>query len=87
MHWNKVSSLGHRVHHCHNSIISRGLRELYHKVNAKSVLSSIWYQDKVELSDWRFPREFCAETEITGAHVLPYISRHLGPPIVPGYQL
>ena len=48
---NKVSSLRHRVYYCHNNIISRGLRKLYHKVNTESIPFGIWYQNRVELFD------------------------------------
>jgi len=51
MYQNKVGFLEHGVHHCYNSIISGGLRELYHKVNNESILSGIWYWDRVELSN------------------------------------
>jgi len=33
------------------------------------------------------PYQFCSETEVTGADILPNIPRHLRPLVVPRYQL
>ena len=82
---NEVYSFGDSIHDCHDSIVSRRLWELNHKINTKYILLCIRNGERLELTDWRVLPRFCPETEIAGTYILADVPRHLGPPVVLGY--
>jgi len=86
VHWNKVYSLGDRIHDSHNSIMSGGLWEFDHKIDTKCIPLCIWNGEWLKLANWRVSPGFCLEAEITGTYILADIPRHLRPPVVPGHQ-
>ena len=86
VHWNKVYSFGDRIHNSHDGIISGGLWEFDHKIDAKRIPLCIQNKEQLKLANWRVLPGFCLETEIAGTYILADVLRHLGPPVVPGHQ-
>jgi len=84
--WNEVYSFGNRIHNSHDSVMSRGLQEFNHKIDAEHILSCIWNGEQLKLTNWRVLPRFHPEAEITGTYILADVPRHLGPPVVLGYQ-
>ena len=83
--WNEVDSFEDSIHDCHDSVMSRRLQKLYHKINTEHVPLCIRNEEWLELTDWRVLPRFCLETEITGTYILANIPRHLRPPVVLGH--
>ena len=83
----KVSSLSDRVHYHHYRVMTRRLREFHYEVHTDCLPGCGRYRERVEFSDWEVPLSLRAKAEITGGDVLPYVSGHLWPPIIAGYQL
>jgi len=79
VHWNEVYSFG-------DSIMSGGLWEFNHKIDTECIPPCIWNGERLKLIDWRVSPRFCLETEIAGTYILADVPRHLGPPVVLGYQ-
>jgi len=83
VHQNEVYSFGDSIHNCHDSIVSRRLWELNHKINTEHIPPCVQNGEWLELTDWRILPRFCLKTEITGTYILADVPKHLGPPVVP----
>jgi len=83
---NKVYSLGDGVYYSHDGVMSGGLREFNHKINTEHIPPCIWNGERLKFANRRVLPGFRPEAEITGAHILTDIPRHLRPPVVPGHQ-
>jgi len=85
VHWNEVYSFGDSIHDHHDSVVSRRLQELNHKIDTERIPPCVRNGEQLELADWRVSPRFCLETEIAGTYILANVPRHLGPPVVLGY--
>jgi len=85
MHWNEVYSLGDGVYYGHDSVMSGGLREFDHEIDTKCIPPCVRNGERLEFANRRVSPGFRPEAEITGAHILTNIPRHLRPPVVPGH--
>jgi len=86
VYWNKVYSFGNRIHNSHNGIMSEGLQEFDHEIDAEHILLCVWNRERLKLTNWRVSPRFCPEAEIAGIYILADVPRYLGLPVVPGYQ-
>jgi len=82
---NEVYSFGDSIHNCHDSVMSRGLWEFDHKIDAEGVPPCIQHRERLKLANRRMSPRFRLEAKIASAHILADVSRHLGPPVVPGH--
>ena len=85
---NEVGTFHHQINHYHDCVMSCRLGEFNDEVHTDGVMSQGTFGlggDK--FSDQEMPLCFGLETEVTSRDVLPYVLGHLGPPIIPGYQL
>jgi len=85
VHRNEVYSFGDSIHDCHNSVISRGLREFDHKIDTEGVPPCVQHRERLKLANRRISPRFCPEAKITSTHILADVPRHLGPPVVLGH--
>jgi len=83
---NKVYSLGDRIYDSHDGVMSRGLQEFNHEIDAECVPLCVQNGEQLKFANWRVSPGFCLEAEITGAYILADIPRHLRPPVVLGHQ-
>jgi len=83
--WNEVYSLGDGVYDSHDGIMSGGLWEFDHEIDTECILSCVQNRERLKFANRRVSPGFRPEAEITGAHILTNIPRHLRPPVVPGY--
>jgi len=83
---NKVYSLGDGVYYSYDGVMSRGLWEFDHEIDTECIPPYVWNGEWLKFANKRVLPGFCPEAEITGAHILTNISRHLRPPVVPGHQ-
>jgi len=83
---NKVYSFGDRVHNSHDGVMSRGLWEFDHKIDAERIPSCIWHREQLQLANWRVLPRFCPEAEIAGTYILANVPGHLRPPVILGHQ-
>jgi len=67
--------------------MSRREGEFHDEVHTEHVPSRVWDPERVQFAYQSLPYQFCSKAEVTGADVLSNIPRHLGPPVVPRYQL
>ena len=67
---NKVYSLGDRVYDSHNGVMSGGLQEFDHEIDAEHIPPYIWNGEQLKLINWRVLPGFCPETEIIGTYIL-----------------
>jgi len=86
VHRNKVYSLRDGVYYSHDSIMSGGLWEFDYKINTECVPPCVWNRERLKFANRKVSPGFCLEAEITGAHILTDIPRHLRPPVVLGHQ-
>jgi len=82
---NEVYSFGDSIHDCHNSVMSRGLREFDHKIDTEGVPLCVQHGERLKLANRRMSPRFRPEAKITSTHILADVPRHLGPPVVPGH--
>jgi len=82
---NEVYSFGDSIHDCHDSIMSGGLREFDHKIDAEGVPPRVRHRERLKLANRRMSPRFRPEAKIASAHILANVPRHLGPPVVPGH--
>jgi len=78
-------SFGDSIHDRHDSVMSRGLREFDHKIDAEGVLPRVRHREWLKLANRRMLPRFHPEAKIASAHILADVPRHLGPPVVPGH--
>jgi len=83
---NEVYSLGDRVYYGHDGIMSGGLQEFDHEIDTEHIPPYIWNGERLKFANRRVSPGFRPEAEITGAHILTDIPKHLGPLVVPGHQ-
>jgi len=83
---NKVYSLGDRIYDSHDGVMSRGLQEFNHEIDAECVPLCVQNGERLKFANWRVSPGFRLEAEITGTYILADIPRHLRPPVVPGHQ-
>jgi len=81
-----VYSLGDGIYDSHDSIMSRGLWEFDHKIDTECIPLCVQNREQLKLANWRVLPGFCLEAEVIGTYILANISKHLRPPVVPGYQ-
>jgi len=84
--WNEVYSLGDRVYYSHDGVMSGGLREFDHEIDTECIPLCIWNGERLKFANRRVSPGFRLEAEITGAHILADIPRHLRPPVVPEHK-
>jgi len=82
---NEVYSFGDSIHDHHDSVMSGGLQEFDHKIDAESVPLCVRNGERLKLANGRMSSRFHLEAKITSAHILADVPRHLGPPVVPGH--
>jgi len=85
MRRNEVDPFGDRVYGSHDSVMPRGLWEFDYEIDAEHVPLFVWNGEQLELANRRMSPRFCPEAEVASTHILANVSRHLGPPVVPGY--
>jgi len=83
---NKVHPFGDRIHDSHDGIMSRGLWEFNHKIDAEHIPPCVQYREQLQLTNWRMSPRFHPEAEIAGTYILPDVPRHLRPPVILGHQ-
>jgi len=83
---NKVHPFGDRIHDSHDGVISRGLWEFNHKIDAEHIPLYVQYRKQLQLTNWRMSPRFHPEAEIAGTYILPDVPRHLRPPVILGHQ-
>jgi len=83
---NEVYSLGDGVYYSHDGVMSRGLWEFDHEINTERIPPCVRNGERLKFTNRRVSPGFCPEAEITGAHILTGIPRHLRPPVDPGHQ-
>jgi len=86
VHWNEVYSLGDGVYYGHDGVMSRGLWEFDHEIDTERIPLCVRNGERLKFANKRVLPGFRLEAEITGAHILTDIPRHLRPPVVPGHQ-
>jgi len=72
------------VNHC---VVSGGEGEFHNEIHTKCVPSQVQDPEGMQFIYWSLPYQFRPKAEVTGADILSNIPRHLGPPVVPKYQL
>jgi len=82
---NEVYSFEDSIHDRHNSVMSRGLREFDHKIDAEGIPPYIQNGERLKLANRRMLPRFRLEAEVASTHILADVPRHLGPPVVPGH--
>jgi len=82
---NKVYSFGDSIHDHHDSVMTRGLWEFDHKINADGIPPCVRNGEQLKFANRRMWPRFRLEAEITSTHILADVPRHLGPPVVPGH--
>ena len=83
---NEVYSLRDRVYYSYDGIMSEGLREFDHEIDTECIPPCVQNGERLKFTNRRVSPGFHPEAEITGAHILTNIPRHLRPPVVPGHQ-
>jgi len=83
---NEVYSLGDGVYDSHDGVMSGGLQEFDHEIDTERILPCVQNREQLKFANRRVSPGFRPEAEITGAHILTNIPRHLRPPVVPGHQ-
>jgi len=83
---NKVYSLGDGVYYSHDGVMSGRLWEFDYKIDTECIPPCIQNGEQLKFTNRRVSPGFRPEAEITGAHILTNIPRHLRPPVVPGHQ-
>jgi len=85
VHRNEVYPFGDIIHDSHNSIMSRGLWEFDHEINAEHIPPCVQYGEQLQLANQRMSPRFHLEAEIAGTYILPDVPRHLRPLVIPGH--
>ena len=75
---NEVYSFG-------DSVMSGGLQEFDHKIDAEGVPPHVRHRERLKLANRRMSPRFRLEAKIASAHILANVPRHLGPPVVLGH--
>jgi len=83
---NEVYSLGDGVYDSHDGVMSGGLQEFDHEIDTERIPPCVQNREQLKFANRRVSPGFRLEAEITGAHILTNIPRHLRPPVVPGHQ-
>jgi len=83
---NEVYSLGDGVYYGHDGVMSGRLREFDYKIDTECIPPYVQNGERLKFTNRRVSPGFRPEAEITGAHILTNIPRHLRPPVVPGHQ-
>jgi len=78
-------SFGDSIHDRHDSVMSGGLQEFDHKIDAEGVPPRVRHREQLKLVNRRMSPRFHLEAKIASAHILADVPRHLGPPVVPGH--
>jgi len=82
---NEVYSFGDSIHDCHDNVMSEGLWEFDHKIDAEGVPPCVRHRERLKLTNRRMLPRFRPEAKIASAHILADVPRHLGPPVVLGH--
>jgi len=85
VHWNEVHSFGDRIHNSHDGVMSKGLWEFDHAIDAEHILLCVWHGERLQLANWRILPRFRLEAEITCTYILTDVPRHLRPPVILGH--
>ena len=78
----EVRSLGDRVYYYHYCIMTGRLRQFHYEVHADGVPGRIWNWERVKLSYRAMPLDLGSEAQTAHSDILPYVPRHLRPPVV-----
>ena len=82
VHWNEVYSLGDRVYYSHDGTMSGGLWKFDHEIDTERIPPCVRNGERLKFANRRVSPGFRPEAEITGAHILTDIPRHLRPPVL-----
>src|SRR5882757_6850164 len=82
-----MSLFPHGVYHIHNGIMSMRIRKFTNEVHTDDIPVALWSGEGMEFSGWATPLNLCPETDVACPHILTNVSRHLWPPVAPGYKL
>jgi len=83
---NEVYSLRDGVYYGHDGVMSGELQEFDHEIDTERIPPCIQNGERLKFANRRVSPGFRPEAEITGAHILTDIPRHLRPPVVLGHQ-
>ena len=83
---NEVYSLGDEVYYSHDGVMSRGLQEFDYEIDTECIPPCVRNGERLKFANRRVSPGFRPEAEITGAHILTDIPRHLRPPVVLEHQ-
>ena len=83
----EMAAFGDRVDYHHDRVLSVGIREFHDEINTYGIPWCAGNRERMQFPRWRLFDCFGTETHVTGGDILAYVSRHLWPPIIPGYQL
>jgi len=83
---NEVYPLGDGVYYSHDGVMSGGLQEFDHEIDTERIPPCVWNGERLKFANRRVSPGFRPEAEITSAHILTNIPRHLRPPVVLGHQ-
>jgi len=86
VHRNEVYSLRDGVYYSHDGVMSRELWEFNHEIDTERIPLYVRNREQLKFTNRRVLLGFRPEAEITGAHILTNIPRHLRPLVVPGHQ-
>ena len=83
---NEVYSLRDGVYYGHDSVMSGELQEFDHEIDTEYIPPCVQNGEQLKFANRKVSPAFRPEAEITGAHILTDIPRHLRPPVVLGHQ-
>jgi len=84
--WNEVHPFGNRIHDSHDGVMSGGLWEFNHEIDAEHIPPCVQYGERLQLTNQRILPRFRLEAEIAGTYILPDVPRHLRLSVIPGHQ-
>ena len=86
-HTHETAVFGDRVDYHHNGVLSIGFQEFCDEINTYGIPWCVGNREQMQFPHWRLFDCFGMETHVTGGDIFAYVSRHLWPPVIPGYQL
>ena len=82
-----MGSFGKRVDDYHDRIVTRGRGEFDYEVHTDVFPSFRRDWERMEFTCWLLTECLRPQTQVASTDILPYVPRHLRPPIVAGYHL
>ncbi|KDR66954.1 hypothetical protein GALMADRAFT_147593 [Galerina marginata CBS 339.88] len=80
----EMASFSGGVYNNHNCVVACGIRKLHNEIYADGVPPFFRDRERNKLSGRKTALGFGSEAHITGRDVPSDITRHIGPPIIPG---